>query len=117
MSNATQYYHENPSATTKSLIEFPNAQNNTTELPFFKYLLVNNKIEVIKDMIESQILELVANDYISSRDISNNPFDSIYLCDLKPDFIESKNIKYIKQLSDSIIDKSDELIINDGLDD
>ena len=117
MSSAEQFYQEDSSSTTKNLIDFPNSPNSTTELPFLKYLSVHKKIEDIKNMVESKILELVVNDDISSRDISNNPFDSIYLCDLKPDTVEKNDIEHIRMLSEKITDKSNELIINDGLDD
>ena len=116
MSDAERIYDEENTTFTGKIIDFPHKINNTSEQPFFVKAQVQNKIEDIKTMVESQVLELLANDFILTKNVINNPFDSIYLCDLKPDKVLDHDRRYLQELSLKIIDKSDDLSFNDGLD-
>ena len=96
---------------------FRGKENSTSEQPYIFNLLVQNKLEDIKSVIESKIMEIIASDYLNDQKAANNPFDSIYLCDLAPDNIVEQDINYITKLSSIIVDKSADIEFDDGLDD
>ena len=67
----------------------------------------------MENSIYSNYLKLLSGS-ISKID---NPFDSIYIADLKPDPIPDETRDKIMSIAKKIEDRSSEIIFNDGLDD
>jgi hypothetical protein len=92
--------------------------NDDVSNEIINIILNNDKFEAyVKDMIEGIIFNQWTKRMTSVTAISDDPFDAIYIADLKPDFIHKKYIETLKYHALNIIDKSHELIIDDGWDD
>jgi len=114
------------SNTAKSnIIDFYSFRNQrdsySTSLPsedILNQIIGNPEFEnYLKEIVEGIIYSQWASDIASNLTNTDDPFDSIYLADLKPDSINDYNISLLNYISNQIEDKSDELIINDGWDD
>lgn len=69
----------------------------------------------LKNLIEQNVFKILMMEQ-SNRDELNNPFSSIYLCDLKPDANVGSSITDIMKVVDRIEDRSGDLFFDDGLD-
>lgn len=88
--------------------------DNNDEILIEKIMDNPNFEEYIRNIVEGSIYSYLANNISKSFKEMDDPFDSIYIADLKKDSI---NIDNMSNLSKNIKDKSDELFIDDGLDD
>ena len=75
---------------------------------FEKYLK-----EFMEGLIFSNWLDRISGDFNKQ----DNPFDSIYLADLKPDTLSEANKTILSTNSLKIEDRSSQIFFNDGLDD
>ena len=71
----------------------------------------------IKDLIEGLVFDTWANHEFSHKPTEDDPFDPIYIADLKPDSILADDIRTLTTLAGNIQDKSDSLVLKNGWDD
>ena len=55
--------------------------------------------DYIKSLVEGNVARLIANAMMLKNSATDNPFDSIYLYDLKPDTIDRSHIEKLKKYS------------------
>lgn len=108
---------------TAKLLQFPagTTSGSTNNAAFPDYLIeeiFDNPVfeEKIKTMVEGSLSELMIRRFTSESISSDNPFGSIYLSELLPDEINTKNAAELNRLS-NIKDLSNEIQFNDGWDD
>jgi hypothetical protein len=111
-------------ATLSRVIDLPNfirsQQSQTNENisnEIVNNIIGNTKFEdYLKDLIEGIIFNQSIKNITNASTI-DDPFDAIYIADLKPDYIQKKYIETLKYFASIIVDKSDEFQINDDWDD
>ncbi len=92
-------------------------QSQTIFTNFIDNLLSNEVLEErIGDIVESKLIQLLASQQILKEDNNSNPFDSLFLQNLKADSINPNDLLNIQKFS-NIKDKSDEIHFDDGWDD
>lgn len=70
----------------------------------------------LKNFIESVVYGVMVKEKILNQEMSTDPYEALYICDLEPDLLNIRNVKTLKAYS-QIIDRSDEIRFNDGMDD
>lgn len=81
-------------------------------------IIGNDKFEsYLKDLIEGIVFNQWTKYITSATATLDDPFDAIYIADLKPDYIHNKYYNTLNSYALNIIDKSNEISINDGWDD
>jgi len=82
-------------------------------------LIIGNQSfeKYLKEFMEGLIFSNWLDKYSGYLDKQDNPFDSIYLADLKPDKLSKANKKMLITNSLKIEDRSSQILFNDGLDD
>jgi hypothetical protein len=104
--------------TTNHVIQLPKTRSYSTnsmdDIPFsFQDIPEKN----LCALIEGNLFLIINRDILFSERTGNNSFAPVYLCDLQPDVINPEDFNKIKLLAYQIIDKSDEIFFDDGMDD
>jgi hypothetical protein len=73
--------------------------------------------DYLQQLIEGSVYTYLAENISTDMNKIEDPFDAIYIADLKPDQVKLSNDNLLLNLSGKILDKSDEIFIDDGLDD
>jgi len=102
------------------LFPFPSTNTNTPSSGFLGTLIANalSNPEVeknLKSIIEAAIVDASIRAVMSNIARQDNPFDAIYISELKTDSITKKAIHTINNLND-IEDLSNHISFNDGWD-
>jgi hypothetical protein len=68
-------------------------------------------------LIEGNIFTITYRDIFFAGRTGANSFDPVYLCDLPPDILKQSDFSILTTLASRIIDKSDDIFFDDGMDD
>jgi hypothetical protein len=68
-------------------------------------------------LIEGNVFTILNRAGLLASRSQNNSFDPVYLCDLRPDAVNQHDFNKIRLFASQIVDKSDEMFFNDGMDD
>jgi hypothetical protein len=103
--------------TTNQAIQFytPSscATNESDEIPI-KYMDIPTS--ELGAFIEGKIFTLVNRDIFLRGRSENKSFDPVYLCDLQADLLNRHDFYKIKITASRIVDKSEEIFFDDGMD-
>ncbi len=72
--------------------------------------------EKLKDLVEGYIADYLLNLNLLSQSIIDDPFDAVYIADLQPDSTHISTTNELNSLK-NIVDLSESISFNDGLDD
>jgi hypothetical protein len=113
LGQATQYRNVFPIDTFRDGTSSPTIDINEIITQIFD----SKEFEMgVKNMVESHIIAKWFSDSIYKKaEAVDNPFDAIYLANLKPDIINDRDIVTIQSFSE-IQDRSDTIHFNDGWD-
>jgi len=106
---------------TATVIPFPKSKDGTSGQDPFMRSLINELSEdpqfedKIKALVEGYVAELWVKSLNENTPIVDDPFDPIYLANLRPDNIDQATINSLDLLKD-IKDLSDEVFFDDGWD-
>jgi hypothetical protein len=103
-------------------LTFKNTGNTTQEQitsdDIIEKIISNPDFEdYLQQLIEGSVYTYLAENISTDMNKIEDPFDAIYIADLKPDQVKLSNDNLLLNLSGKILDKSDEIFIDDGLDD
>ena len=116
--NYTDDYHDGLSGKVVPVRDFQDVSKTTATNPFIAALLASDEFDdLLMERINGAIFEIVAKNSIKFNEVQDNPFDSIYLCDLQPDQLWSDDIIKLNMISQRIEDRSEEISFDDGWDD
>ncbi len=94
-------------------------QGQSSHNPFVSNLLSNEfSAHDVKDLVESTMYEVLAQLISDAQGASDeNPFDAVYIADLKPDVVTRSDLDRTTLLSAQIQDVSSEIEIEDEWED
>lgn len=93
------------------------AQETDQESEIINLLMGSTRYEnYLKEFIEGVIMNNLKSEVSTSMITKDNPFDPIYLAQLEPDVIRKEDMDRIKYFASRIVDRSNELFIDDGWD-
>ena len=103
---------ESQSASVTPLIP---VQRNSASSTYVDYLFDDTYFDQkLKERIETLAIDLLLRKYFSENNVTDDPFDSIYISRLSPDPIYAGTVKDLSQFMD-ITDKSHEIVFMDDL--
>lgn len=93
-------------------------QAETLDLDWLLERLIGNESfqDYLKDVIEGIIYNLWIDRKVKTEVALEDPFDAVFIADLKPDVIEPDAF-LVSMLAKRIEDRSDQIFIDDGWDD
>jgi hypothetical protein len=116
MADAAYGYYE--TKTRNNIIQFPkNFSYTTNSMNDVPVSVQDVSFPELVKMIEGVIYNMVTRGELLGSRPENTSFDPVYICDLKPDSINPRQTDQLKSLASRIVDKSDEIFFDDGMDD
>ena len=101
------------STNVTSLFEYRKRKGYPEDASVLKFVIGNPDFEqYIKDIVEGMVYDMIAENRILYLE-RDDPFDAIYIADLKPDVIPAEDITLIQELSHRIEDRSASIFIDD----
>jgi hypothetical protein len=104
--------------TTNHVIQLPKTRSYSTnkmdDIPFWYQDIPERNLCAL---IEGNLFTIINRDILFAGRPENHSFDPVYLCDLKPDIINKNDFLKLTSFASKIIDKSDEIFFDDGMDD